>query len=107
MTEIAHLVRFEEMIQSPLKFAQEVCNVSGLDIEQHARELGIWAARVQDTNNDKFVEATTSKNYSRPDHTVRVGRWTENLTHNEIDDAVKLVSSANRHFSYQLPEISG
>ncbi len=40
----------------------------------------ICSLRVQNTNNGQFVEAKTSRAYSRTDHTVRVERWRENLS---------------------------
>ena len=51
----------------------------GLDIEAHESALAEWADRVQNTNNKKFVEAKTSRHYSRADHQTRIDRWKENL----------------------------
>jgi len=61
-----------------------------------------WATRVQDTNNEQFIEAQTSRNYSRPDHSRRIGRWRENLSQEEIEQALKIVSSVNTQFGYDL-----
>lgn len=61
-----------------------------------------WSDRVQNTNNDKFVEALTSRSHSRPDHSVRIGRWRENLSADEAKSVVDLVSKTNSRFGYYL-----
>jgi len=66
------------------------------------KQLAAWSDRVQDSNNERVIEAETSRHYSRPDHTVRVGRWCENLSGDEARRAIGIVSRANRHFGYDL-----
>lgn len=100
--ETATLVRFEDMIGAPIMFAQAALASAGcgLSVNQHALEQ--WAERVQDTNNGKFVEAQTSRNHSRPDHSVRVGRWRENLSVQDVRTAIAIVSDTNERFGYEL-----
>ena len=63
------------MIADPMAFARAIAQAVGVDpaaVEPHLRR---WAARVQDSNGPGFVEAVTSRGYSRPDHARRVERW--------------------------------
>lgn len=100
--DISTLVRFEDMIRSPLDFATFVLSQIGLPEEDHKEQMFRWVSRVQNTNNDMFVEAETSRNYSRPDHTVRIGRWRENLSWEEVRQVASIVGDTNTRFGYDL-----
>ena len=100
--ELAVIKRFEEMIHDPRAFADAICEEVGLETADHDGELSAWARRVQNTNNEQFVEAKTSRSYSRPDHSKRVERWKENLTAEEAATLVPLVEQAARRFGYEL-----
>lgn len=104
--QVAHhasIVRFERMIAEPPTFAREVCALIGVNPDGAADHLQRWAQRVQDTNNTAFVEARTSRSYSRPDHERRVGRWRENLSPAEVERIWPIVAVAARRFGYALP----
>lgn len=104
--QVAHLVQvvhFEDMIHDPLGFAQDICRQAGGDPATMQAELAAWAARVQDRNTPAFVEAETSRPYATRDHTVRVGRWRENLTAAEVQQVAPLIADAARAFGYALP----
>lgn len=102
VARIAKLVRFEEMINDAEQFALEVVQELGID-ENYAREnIYRWSTRVQNSNNANFVEAMTSRNYSRADHSVRVGRWRENLTAPEIETIVPIIEETAVKFGYDL-----
>ncbi len=96
------VMRFEEMIADPAAFARRVCAVVGLDTEACSPAIGAWADRVQDTNNERFVEARTSRPYSRPDHSRRVGRWRENLSEDDVRAVTPIVAEAACTFGYAL-----
>lgn len=98
----AILVRFEEMIADPACFAQTVCHKIGIPSGEVA--VSKWADRVQDSNNSRFVEAMTSRSYSRPDHAVRVGRWRENLTKGESEKLWPMVSETAERFGYRITD---
>lgn len=97
----ATIVRFEAMIENPLAFAQGVCAELGLDARAEQATLERWATRVQNTNNAAFVEARTSRGYSRPDHAVRVERWRENLTQDDVDLVWPIVAQPAARFGYE------
>ncbi len=103
--DTAYLVRFEDMIHAPSDFAQSVCSEIGLSPLNHDRSLRDWKSRVQDTNNAQFIEALTSRNHSRPDHAVRVGRWRENLNPKEVQDVARIVAPISETFGYSLDDL--
>ena len=98
----ATLVKFEDMIEAPARFAETALTLTGSEVSVHQSSIEQWAERVQDTNNEKFVEAQTSRNHSRPDHSVRVGRWHENLSTQEVATAIPIISKTNKRFGYEL-----
>ena len=100
---LARLHRFEDMIDDPLAFAQEICTDVGLDPGPCDEPLRRWARRVQDQDNDDFEEAECSKSYSRPDHRTKVGRWRENLSAAEVAELAPLVAETAACFGYALP----
>ena len=100
--ELVEVCHFEEMIREPLAFALKICEKVGADNRASLHGLAAWADRVQDTNNDKFIEAVTSRNLSRTDHKYRVGRWRENLTKEDVKRVIPMVRSVAENFGYVL-----
>jgi len=104
--QVQHLTKvksFEDMLNNPTQFATATAEEVGLVSSNHQQALSDWARRVQNTNNEHFVEAETSKNYSRKDHTVRVERWRENLTREEIVSILPIIREGSALFDYDLP----
>ncbi len=97
------ICRFEEMIDNPQTFAENACLQAGVDITLRTTEIGEWADRVQDTNNEKFIEAETSRPYSTNDHSRRVGRWKENLSKKEVKAVLPIIAGTAVMFGYELP----
>lgn len=107
--QVAHLVkisRFEDMISNPHDFAHTIC--TDLEIDEKENEIPIrqWAQRVQNTNNAHFVEAQTSRSYSRPDHQVRIGRWKENLSKAEVNSILPIIEETATNFGYAIKKLS-
>lgn len=100
---VAVLNRFEDMIGDPRTTADTMVRSIGIDPESVTAELAAWSQRVQDTNNEHFVEAITSRRHSRPDHARRVGRWRENLSSEEVAAVLPIVAPAASLFGYDLP----
>ncbi|MFL5294993.1 MAG: hypothetical protein ACJ798_01295 [Phenylobacterium sp.] len=101
---IATVVSFERMIADPLQFALEVCAEADMPVASALPHVTRWADRVQDTNSAQFVEAATSRNYSRRDHERRVERWRENLTPADVASLWPLVEEAALDFGYAPPD---
>ncbi len=105
VSKIATVVRFEDMISDPDAFARNICQVLGLNRSEQVARLGQWARSVQNTNNTNFIEAKTSRAYSVSDHSVRVGRWRENLTREEAARVRPMVAEIGKSFGYSFPDI--
>jgi hypothetical protein len=100
--DVAVLNRFEDMIEDPRATADTAVRSVGIDPATVAAVLVTWSRRVQDTDNEFFVEAMTSRRHSRADHSRRVGRWRENLTAAEVAAVVPIVAHAASQFGYDL-----
>ncbi len=95
--------RFEDMITDPLACAIRAVQAVGVNPDEVTEALATWARRVQDTNNENFVEAQTSRRHSRADHRHKVNRWRENLSPDEVETILPLVADAAATFGYELP----
>lgn len=99
----ADLVRFEDMIADAGRFSHRICETLGLDPVANSPHLARWTKRVQNSNNQDFIEARTSRAYSRPDHNVRVDRWRENLTREEVAAIWGIVGDTALKLGYSAP----
>ena len=102
VADIATISTFESAILDSEKFAKNICELVNVDLELEAEPIQNWCNRVQNTNNEKFVEAMTSRAYSRHDHTVKVGRWRENMTEEEVEQVWAMVKLTAIRFSYKI-----
>jgi hypothetical protein len=85
-----------------MSFALKICSKVEVSADDFEPELTAWADRVQDTNNEKFIEAKTSRNLSRPDHNNRIGRWKENLRKEEVMQIIPILDYAAKTFGYEI-----
>ena len=79
-----------------------VCKQIGLNVEAQKLALSERANRVQNTNNENFGEAKTSRKYSRADHQTRIDRWKENLSMEEIKSVTPMLERTAKLFDYSL-----
>jgi hypothetical protein len=101
--DVAIVNRFEEMVSDPRACGVRAADSLGLAPSELGDEFERWVDRVQDTDNERFVEAETSRRHSRPDHSRRVGRWRENLSADEVDAVWRIVADAAARFGYEQP----
>lgn len=101
--DVAQVNRFEAMIRNPRATGLAAARAVGVDPAALGPAFDAWVDRVQDTNNDRFVEAVTSRRLSRPDHSRRVGRWEENLTLDDVGRVAPIVRPGAERFGYDLP----
>lgn len=100
VADIAVTNRFEDLIADPRACAERTAALVG--VEASGPAVDAWVDRVRDTNDERFIEAETSRRRSRPDHTVRVGRWRENLTDAEVDAVAPIVADAAARHGYDV-----
>jgi len=97
-----HISTFEKLVLNPQVFARWLCQKVEIDVEKEQGAIRQWCQRVQNTNHPHFVEAMTSRPYSTKDHSVRVGRWRENMTMEEYKLVLPLLQETAGRFGYQL-----
>lgn len=97
---LAKVSHFEDMIEQPLKFARAIVRQLGMNPHDCDSGLRQWADRVQNTHNEKYIEAKTSRPYSTQDHSVKIGRWKENLTAEEASMLWEKVAKTAKVFGY-------
>ena len=102
VSHLATVTRFEDMITDPQAFALSVCRDINLSAEDSQSAASTWANRVQNTNNRQFLEAKTSRAYSRSDHRIRVGRWRENLSISEVTQVLPIIESTAQNRGYHV-----
>ncbi len=103
--KVAHLVtisKFETAVLNPVAYTKNICELIQVDTQTEALNIQSWCNRVQNTNNPKFVEAMTSRLYSTKDHKVKVGRWRENLTVEEVEQVWPMVEATAKQFGYSI-----
>ncbi|MEM9673568.1 MAG: sulfotransferase domain-containing protein [Cyclobacteriaceae bacterium] len=105
VAEHVTVTRFEDMLKDSLAFAQSISEQVGLDIRQNEPYLRQWANRVQNKNNNQFVEAETSRPYSTKDHSVKIARWKENLSPTEVTQILPLIRDTAEKFDYDLSDV--
>ena len=93
---------FEDMIADAEAFAKQICKEVRLSPHEARKGIDYWSGRVQNSNNEKFIEAKTSSAYSTKDHQVRVGRWKENMTTQEYEMVLPIIQKTARFFNYKL-----
>jgi len=103
VADIAIRVHFEQMIQDTSGFVRQVERALQSASLLTLPEVLAWTDRIQDQNNRNFVEAVTSRSFSRPDHTVRVGRWRQNLSDEDVDLVLPIIAEAAAMHGYELP----
>lgn len=102
--ELVKITRFEDMVRDPVGFAMGICRDVGVNVARHREAIEEWASRVQNTNNEKFIEAETSRPYSTNDHKVKVDRWKENMTLEEVKVVIPLIKKTAAAFGYALQD---
>lgn len=99
---IAKVVHFEDLILDTKKFVESIEDLVQIDRKENRESILKWIKRVQNENNKNFIEAETSKEYSRTDHKKRVGRWEENLNKEEIKHLWNMVEEISKPFGYSV-----
>lgn len=99
--EVAEISRYEDLLAGKAHFVERLAQQLEWG-QKELREAMTWTDRVQNTHNDKYVEAKTSSAYSTKDHSVKVGRWRENLSQEEAESLWEKVAPVAEQFGYQM-----
>lgn len=98
---VAQISRYEDLLADKGHFVERLARQLAWS-EQELVEAKVWTERVQNTHNEKYVEAKTSSAYSTQDHSVKVGRWRENLSQAEAERLWEKVAPVAERFGYQM-----
>ncbi|MEL7530364.1 MAG: hypothetical protein AAFN10_03610 [Bacteroidota bacterium] len=101
VAEIVEISRYEDLLADKAHFVERLAKQLSWS-DQELAEAMKWTERVQNTHNDKYVEAKTSSAYSTQDHSVKVGRWRENLSQAEAEKLWAKVAPVAEKFGYQM-----
>ena len=102
--DIAEVIRYEDLVSAPLQAAERCCSAVGLIVSPERRAtIDRWALSVGNRKAPACYEAKHQVVWSRQDHSVRVGRWKENLSPEEVARVWKIVGPAAEPFRYDLP----
>ena len=96
------VTKFEDLVRDSSKFSKDICEQLEIDPESHGLELKSWNRRVQNNNNEDFIEALTSRPYSTQDHHNKINRWKENLAKANLDIIVPMIRQTAAQFGYML-----
>ena len=95
---------YEELVLNPNQTAINLIKQAGWDPDDlMLEEIERWALRVNNTPNAHYVEAQTSSPYTTNDHKVKVGRWRENLSMDEIREILPMIEEGMKMTGYTLP----
>ena len=100
--KIAAVTKFKNLVKYSSKFSREIYVQLEIDPELHDLELKSWNRRVQNNNNEDFIEALTSRPYTNQDHSNKINRWKENLTKENLEEIVHMVCQTAAQFEYVL-----
>lgn len=90
------------LVRDSSKFSKDSCEQLEIDPKSHDLELKSWNRRVQNNNNEDFIEALTSRPYSTQDHHNKINRWKENLTKENLEEIMPMVLQTAAQFGYVL-----
>ncbi len=88
LSGVPHLcVRYEDLVDDPRRVARQVIGFLGLN--QHP-DVATFCDKIQNKTRDSY-HAERQEKWFRDDHTVRIGRWRENLADDEAAAVEQIV----------------
>jgi hypothetical protein len=96
------ICHYENLVLDATAFSNKIAKAVNLDIEKEKENIQTWCNRVQNRDNQQFIEPETSRPYSTKDHKVKVGRWKENMTLEERAMVLPIIEETAVRFGYDL-----
>jgi hypothetical protein len=103
LADFSYANRYEDFIADPRKIALRACsciNMSGPEVDA---AIDRWCSLISNEKSPRVYEARRQKHWSRQDHTIRTGRWKQNLSPEDVSSVLPIVSDAAKCFGYELP----
>jgi hypothetical protein len=95
-------VRYEDLIRDPLSIASDVLRFLGLPDDSAVRD---FSSRLQNETAGSY-QPEKQRKWFREDHRVRVGRWRENLSEEELRGVEEVERELLARFGYELAHTS-
>lgn len=98
LEHIEHLqVKYEDLVAYPHQVAEQVMDYIGIGMHKNVAEL---ADKVQNEMEGSYVARHQIRWY-KTDHTVRIGRWQENMTEDEQAYTNNLLGPILKYYGYE------
>ena len=92
-----HEVRFEDLAASPVAAVERILGFLGLETTAAVRDA---AAKIQDSTQDSY-HAQRQVRHFVDNHAVRVGRWRENLSAQQVAEIAAVCGELLRELGYE------
>jgi len=102
--QFAAINRYEDLVLDPINAAKKACSLTGCDVPPYQPAIEAWAATVGNRKDVSVYEAKRQVVWSRQDHSVRVERWRENLSPEEVAAVCEIVKEAASELGYPVPQ---
>ena len=100
---LASVYRYEDLIAGPRRAALRACGEAGVAGPAVEAAIDRWCSLVTNEKGPQAYEAKHQVRWSRADHAIRSGRWSQNLSPEEVRSVLPLVSAAAGNLGYELP----
>ncbi len=101
LQEVPHLlVRYEDLVAHPQETASRLLKF--LDLPEHPAVFD-FCRRIQNQTEGSY-QAQKQVKWFRNDHSVRIGRWRENMTAEQAEKVNTLLRPLLQHFGYEENE---
>jgi hypothetical protein len=100
--QFSALSRYETLVRNPCTAAIAACALAGCGGTEYEEAILRWAATVSNRKAAPAYEAKRQVVWSRQDHSVRMERWRENLTSDEVAAVREIVAEAAAEVGYAV-----
>jgi len=88
-------IHYEDLVKDPERVIRKIFDKFEIPFESSQQEL---CKKVQNSMSDSYVAG--SKKYTSKDHSIRIGRFKENLTDEELVQVEKILGKNNAKYGY-------
>jgi len=90
-------IRYEDLVTNPEKTMQMLFNILGLPFEEPQKQL---CQKVSNQQKKEYLTNTYSDDWATFDHSVRIGRYKENLTPEMLGRVNSILGKTNSELGY-------
>jgi len=90
-------IKYEDLVNDPLATAEKVFEYLGVGMTE---KVAKFSERIQNKMEGSYVSSNQRRWYTT-DHSVRIGRWKENMTEDEQISVEEIIRHMLDHFGYK------